>query len=251
MMKEPVTILIPVFSLPLTAVAMNSLATVQAHLGDFPITFIKGESLTQIEELAEFCPSADFVSFDDRYFSSRSGYAKLLLGTELYQYFGWSRYLLICEMNTIINRNELAYWCRQGYDFIQPFPDFRVQNSADLGFKKRFDTRTFVQQKDPEMKVFGQVSGISLRNNEAFLKLTNRKRRAIHRYLVSASDLENDAIFWEFYVNRWWPELNTPRALSRKRFAQSAIFAAENSGVSEKSFAISGLTKPLPPPDIS
>lgn len=250
-MKEPVTILIPVFSLPLTAVAMNSLATVQAHLGDFPITFIKGESLTQIEELTEFCPSADFVSFDDRYFSSRTGYAKLLLGAELYQNFGWSRYLLICEMNTVINCNELAYWCRQGYDFIQPFPDFWVQNSADLGLKKRFDTQTFIEQSNPEMKVFGQASGISLRNIEAFQKLTKRKRRAIHRYLAWATDLENDAIFREFYVNRWWPEMNTPTALSRNRFAQSAIFAAENSGVSEKPFAISGLVKPMPAPNIS
>ena len=88
-MKEPVTVLIPVFSSSLTAVAMNSLASVQAHLSDFPITFIKGESNQQVEELSEFCPSADFVSFDDRYFSSQTGYAKLLLGNELYQNFGW------------------------------------------------------------------------------------------------------------------------------------------------------------------
>ncbi|GHB75798.1 DUF5672 family protein [Persicitalea jodogahamensis] len=245
-MKEPVTILIPVFSLPLTAVAMNSLATIQEHLGDFPITFIKGESLTQVEELTEFCPTADYVSFDDRYFSSRTGYAKLLLGTDLYSNFGWSRYLLICEMNTVVTRNELAYWCRQGYDFIQPLPDFAGQSPSAINIQARLNRREFFIKNKIELAAFGNSSGISLRNIEAFQKLTKRKRRVIHQYLDSATNLENDAVFWEFYTNRWWPEMNTPTALSRKRFAQSANLAAASGGSAESPFAISGLTKPVP-----
>ena len=248
-MKEPVTILIPVLGGPLTAVAMNSLASVQEHLGDFPITFLKGESFTQVEELTEFCPSADFVSFDDRYFSSRTGYAKLLLGTELYQNFGWSRYLLICEMNTVITKNELAYWCRQGYDFIQHCPEFLAQRSLSVSVRKRIDPPMFIQNNKTKLEDFGKSSGISLRNIEAFLKLTKLKRRTIHRYLAANSDLENDATFWELYANRWWPELNTPTTLSRNRFAQSGVVANKKTSNSEKPFAISGLTKPLPTPE--
>ena len=248
-MKEPVTILIPVFDLPLTAVAMNSLATIHEHLGDFPITFIKGESLTQVEELTEFCPSADFVSFDDRYFSSRAGYAKLLLSDELYYNFGWSRYLLICEMNTVITRNELAYWCRQGYDFIQPLPDLVAGKSIATVVEMRFRTQEFLQNNKSVMAEFGKSSGISLRNTEAFHKLIKRKRRAIYRYLGAATELTNDALFWEFYANRWWPEINTPTKLSRKRFAQSATFTARLDGNSEKPFAIAGLSRPLPASD--
>lgn len=250
-MKEPVTILIPVFNAPLTAVAMNSLATVQAQLGEFPITFIKGESFTQVEELAEFCPSADFVSFDDRYFSSRTGYAKLLLGRELYDYFGWSRYLLICEMNTVITKNELAYWCRQGYDFIQPYPHFTAPQPLTATLTKRITPQTFLQNNLVDFVAFGHSSGISLRSNEAFQKLTKRKRRDIQGYLASASDVVNDALFWELYTNRWWPDLNTPTVLSRNRFAQSATFAASRRGESEKPFAISGLIRPLPAPENS
>ncbi len=248
-MKEPVTIIIPVFSLPLTAVAMNSLSTVQEHLGDFPITFIKSEKLTQIEELTEFCPTADFVSFDDRYFSTRTGYTKLLLTPELYQNFGWSRYLLICEMNTVITKNELAYWCRQGYDFIQLFPDFLANSSVLVSIRKRFSRQDFLKKHYAGLDKFRKSCGISLRNVEAFQKLTKRKQRSIHRYLASATDLENDAIFWEFHTNRWWPEINTPTALSRKRFAQSANFVAASAGSSESAFAISGLTKPVPAPN--
>ncbi|WP_373514755.1 DUF5672 family protein [Persicitalea sp.] len=247
-MKELVTILIPVFELPMTAVAMNSLASVNEHLGDFPITFIKGEGMKQVEELTEFCPSADFVSFDDRYFSSRTGYAKLLLGTELYQNFGWSRYLLICEMNTVITKNELAYWCRQGYDFIQPPPDFLTQKSGTFNVKRRFNTREYIQENHNELAEFSKGSGISLRNIEAFYKLTKRKGRTIHSYLNLAMHLENDAIFWELYTNRWWPELNTPTLLSRKRFAQSAPYDTVTTVVLEKPFAISGLVRPLPAP---
>jgi len=248
-MKEPVTILIPVFDTPLTAVAMNSLATIQEHLGDFPITFLKGKSFTQVEELTEFCPSADFVSFDDRYFSSRKNYAKLLLSSELYYDFGWSRYLLICEMNTVITRNELAYWCRQGHDFIQPVPNLVAESAIPVAVKMRFQTQDFLRSNESRLAEFGKASGISLRNTEAFQKLIKRKGQAIHRFLAVNPESTNDAIFWEFYANRWWPEMNTPTKLSRNSFAQSATFAAKLDRNSEKPFAISGLTRPLPASD--
>lgn len=226
---------------------MNSLASVHAHLGDFPITFIKGVSFTKTQELTDFCPSADFVSFDDRYFSSRTGYAKLLLGNELYHNFGWSRYLLICEMNTVITRNELAYWCRQGYDFIQPLPDFMAKQPASFSVQKRFNTQNFIRENQDDLNSFSRASGISLRNIEAFQKLIKGKKRSVSRFLSSAERLENDAIFWELYANRWWPDLNTPTSLSRHRFAQSATLAVTSASAS--SFAITGLTRPLPVPD--
>ncbi len=248
-MKEPVTILIPVFEKTLTAVAMNSLASVHTHLSDFPITFIKGESFTETQELTDFCPKADFVSFDDRYFSSRTGYAKLLLGDELYYNFGWSRYLLVCEMNTVITRNELAYWCRQGYDFIQPWPDFMANQSAAINVHKRFKTQNFIRDNKENLSHFAQECGISLRNIEAFQKLIKSKKRSVSRFLSSTEPIENDAIFWELFANRLWPDLNTPTSLSRNRFAQYGIQPADFAKASESPFAITGLTRPLPAPD--
>ena len=249
-MKEPVTIVIPVLELPLPAVAMNSLATVHEHLGDFPITFIKGHGLTDVAELTEFCPTADFYSFDDRHFSSRKGYAQLLLSAEFYESFGWSRYLLICEMNTVITKNELSYWCRQGHAFIQPQPEFMTGAAGVLSLKRRVDPAGFLEDQQREVLEFSRLAGISLRNTEVFRKLARRKRRAIHRYLTSGLDAPNDAPFWEFYPNRWWPELNTPVALSRRRFAQSRIFAAKPAGNPELPFAISGLSAPLSAPPL-
>ena len=152
-------------------------------------------------------------------------------------------------MNTVIVKNELAYWCRQGYDFIQPCPEFLAERTLKDSVKKHLDPQSFIQNNKAELAAYGKASGVSLRNIDAFTKLTRRKRRTINRYLAANSTLENDAIFWELHANRWWPELNTPTPLSRNRFAQSSAVVTQTNSDAEKPFAISGLTKPLPAPD--
>ncbi len=241
-MKEPVTVLIPDFYRPLTPTERYALTSIQAHLGDFPITFLKAKSENLWFELGEICPGADTVSYDDRYFDSRRSFAKLLLGSQLYEDFGWSRYLLMLEMNTLINQNELAHWCRQGYDFIQPAPQFIEEEGWLDATKRQLNPANFLQKHNDAILAYAQSSGISLRKVETFKKITRRKKRAIHHYLAEGPEVGNDAPFWEFHVNRWRPELLVPNQIGRDFFAKPYADAALKDQPASQLFAYTGLT---------
>ncbi|MPR36783.1 DUF5672 family protein [Salmonirosea aquatica] len=220
-MTELVTVLVPLFGLPLTPLETYSLQTCQRHLGDFPITFLKSDSLTLSDEVRSICPTADSVSFDPRYLANRTGYTKLLLGENLYEQFSWSRYLLILELNTVVTKNELAYWCRQGYDLIQAFPTFDEKVSPVRSMVRRFSPTAHLAPQSYERQTFERSAGISLRRVKSFQKLVRRKKRSMNRFLTDYPDPQNDSLFWEYFVNRWRPELITPNALARRHFAQN------------------------------
>jgi hypothetical protein len=240
-MTELVTVLVPLFNLPLTPLESFALKTYQAHLGDFPITFLKSENLPLSDELRAICPNADSVSYDPRYFVNRTGYTKLLLSTMLYEQFSWSRYLLILELNAAISKNELAYWCRQGYDFIQPFPSHTHELSLAESLRRRFNPTAYLTANSDTKNTFELNSGVSLRRVKAFQKLTERKKRAINQFLTDHPKTWNDASFWEYYVNRWRSELITPNALARHHFAQSQALVALRNDSTQVPFSLTSL----------
>lgn len=217
-MKEQVTVLIPLFGKDLSEREMASLRSCNEHLSSFPITFIKAESNQQLEQAMKLCPTADFVSFDDRYFENRFNYTKLLLSENLYAQFGWSKYLLISELNTEINKNELAYWCRQGFDFIQGAVPGHEQETMQDTLLKKVNTSHYLSTKATTLTSFEELNGLSLRLVERCWDIVKGKKRTVNSFLSNRKDALNDSIFWEFYINRWWPQLNVPNNIACSRF---------------------------------
>ncbi len=248
-MKEPVTILVPDFYRPLTAAERHALTSVQVHLGDFPITFLKAESENLWYELGELCPDADTVSYDDRYFASRQSFAKLLLGGKLYEDFSWTRYLLILEVNTVINRNELAHWCRQGYDLVQMDPGVTKNDDWLDHMNRRLYPSAYLTKNNGWMLEYAEMSGISLRRVEACRKVTRRKKRLIHHYLTTHPNLGSDAPFWEFYLNRWRSNILVPNQVGREFFVKPYSDHLFNGQSTDQPFAYTGLSgsSVLPP----
>jgi len=56
--------------------------------------------------------------FDSSYFQSPQTYNKLLISRGFWEQFIQYDYMLIVQLDVIINRNELAHWCSLGYDYI-------------------------------------------------------------------------------------------------------------------------------------
>jgi hypothetical protein len=219
-MKEQVTVLIPLFGNNLSEYEIASLRSCNEHLNSFPITFIKAESNQCLEQAQELCPSADFVSFDDRYFSNQFNYTKLLLSENLYAQFGWSKYLLINELKAEINKNELSYWCRQGFDFVQGAVPCDQQETIQDKLFKRLNTSNYLYTKDKTLTSFEELGGLSLRLVERCWKIVKNNKRTINSFLSNRKEAINDSIFWEYYINRWWPQLNVPNEIARSRFIQ-------------------------------
>ena len=125
------------------------------------------------------------------------------------------------ELNASISRNELGYWCRQGYDFVQSFPEHDKPTSVLQSLPHRLNPGRHLSPESEGTLTFERSNGVSLRRVKAFAKLVKGKKRAINRFLTAYPDSWNDSLFWEYYLNRWSPELITPNALTRRHFAQN------------------------------
>lgn len=56
--------------------------------------------------------------FDAGYFDSTAHYSDLCLSEEFYLRFRDYEYMLICQTDAWVFRDELDYWCSRGYDYI-------------------------------------------------------------------------------------------------------------------------------------
>ena len=56
--------------------------------------------------------------FKASYFNGIPGYNRLLLSRHFYERFSNYDYILICQLDVFVFRDELEYWCTRGYDFI-------------------------------------------------------------------------------------------------------------------------------------
>ena len=72
--------------------------------------------------------------FDNDYFRSEVTYSQLLLSKAFYQRFIDYKYMLIYQLDAYVFRDELQYWCNQGYDYIGA-PWFEDCSSHEEGAK--------------------------------------------------------------------------------------------------------------------
>jgi len=56
--------------------------------------------------------------FDGKYFQSTKTYNLLMLDADFYKRFVAYDFMLIYQLDAYVFRDELGYWCEQGYDFI-------------------------------------------------------------------------------------------------------------------------------------
>lgn len=207
-MKELVTVVIPIFTSQLSETETKSLERCLDILGQFPIIFITGDD-TSLDLFTENYSSVASYRFENEYFENRSTFQKLLIRDDFYDRFDWSEFLLIHELNTFILKNELRYWCKQGFDFVQPCPDSVTSNWKDLFMSKKLGTTATEQLSN---------NGLSLRRVVPMRKaIKNNKRLLFEFFTKQINPIE--ATFWEEQNHKVLASLITPTPVVRKRFA--------------------------------
>ncbi|KAA6323881.1 hypothetical protein EZS27_026729 [termite gut metagenome] len=112
-----VKVIIPIYRSFLSENERISLDRTYHVLKNHPIVVVKPDSL-KTNTLSENYPALIFESFDDAYFRSLSGYNQLMLSEEFYERFADAGYILICQLDVYIFKDELKEWCLKGYDYI-------------------------------------------------------------------------------------------------------------------------------------
>ena len=83
------------------------------------VTYSRLLPLVRCQLIFQSFPNIKFEVFDEFYFvHGTKGYNMLLLSPQFYTRFSSYEYMLICQTDAMPFRNELDYWCKQGFDII-------------------------------------------------------------------------------------------------------------------------------------
>jgi len=162
--SSSVAVVIPVYLPTLDELNLFSLQhTLKVLYPERNIYFICPQSL-DIIFYSNLVPRAKFITFDDGYFQSIDTYSRLLLNDFFYKKFKNHEFILICQTDAILFRDEIDYWCNQGYDYIgAPWADAIVAN----------DDTDSSKGQNRKIKCWVGNGGLSLRRVSKCIELLN------------------------------------------------------------------------------
>lgn len=158
---KTVTVIIPVYLSSLSKDEELSFCRTLEILYNYPITIICPTHLdiSLYTRLAlRYGEKLIIERFDDSFFNGIKGYNRLLLSLGFYERFRTYDYILICQLDAYVFRDELMDWCDKAYDYIgAPL----VGDYQDTVFSK-------------ELRVGN--GGFSLRKVDAFIRYFQSKK---------------------------------------------------------------------------
>lgn len=235
-MKELVTVIIPILETPINPTEEKLLHHALETLAAYPIIFIAGEG-ADLSVVREHTENIDIVHFPKRYFESRQHLGQLFLMPDFYERFNWCDFLLIHELNSWVTRDELYYWCKQGYDYLKAGPLSAIEGSKP-GFLKRL-----AGLSEEEKRLFGSGyadNGIYLCRIERMTATLKNKRALAHHYRHDAGLPFADSVFWELEANRFLPQLRKPTDIVCSHFVQYGVGYENGTNLP---FALTGISR--------
>ena len=157
-----VAILVPVYRPDLKPNELISLRQCIQVLSNYPIIIVKPETLQLGSDFDSF-PSVQQVSFSDEYFDGIDAYNRLLTSVSFYERFLSYQYILIYQLDAYVFRDELADWCKKGFDYVGA-PSLHQPQFDALG---RDAEKRFAEALSTNRVVFN--GGLSLRKVARFI----------------------------------------------------------------------------------
>ena len=156
-------------------------------------------------------------TFAPAYFGSIQGYNRLLLSTEFYARFLGSEYLLICQLDVFVFRDELAGWVARGYDYVgAPWFSKTAVRRRIHWLKMHLSKLVLgVQDKVYRFETRDRVGngGFSLRKVETHHRLSVEMRAHVEHYLGHQGTHHfHEDIFWSVEPSKRGFPHRTPRA---------------------------------------
>lgn len=196
-----VAVVIPMYRTALDEYELLSFRNTCKVLRNYPIIIAHPEGL-QLNKVAESYPQVQFKAFDPSFFKGIMGYNRLMLSSVFYDAFRSYQYILICQLDAYIFRDELTEWCQKGYDYIgAPWLKRRVYN---LPFIKQWMwvVRNWQHAlgKRSKQDLYDRIGngGLSLRKVESHSKAVRDYAGLIERYVNREKKMHlfNEDVFW-------------------------------------------------------
>lgn len=199
-------VLIPIYKSYFDDFEIKSLQSVSKNLSDFTIAFIAPKALN-----CDFIHNYNLgfkyltVRFEDDFFKSIEGYNKLLLSSHFYESFLEYDYMLICQTDAFVFKNQLNWWVDKGYDYIGA-PWLDSENKV-FSHKPRSIFNKIKKVIGLHQKLYTHINqvgngGFSLRKTKTFFDISLKEKSQIN-YFLSHKEKENyhiEDVFWSLYV---------------------------------------------------
>jgi hypothetical protein len=198
--SDRLSVLVPVYRSALDPYEVVSLDSTFRVLGGQHLVMVKPEGLDTSAVEARW-PFRAVETFPPEFFGSIQGYNRLLLSTAFYERFLASEYLLICQLDVFVFRDELAGWVARGYDYVGAPWLSKTAVSAGIHWLKMHLSKLVRGEQD---KVYRYETrnrvgngGFSLRKVETHHRLSVEMRPHIEHYLRNQGTHHfHEDIFW-------------------------------------------------------
>ncbi len=114
---EQLSVVVPVYRSTLDPREELSLESAFRALGAHHLVMVKPAGLDTTALEARF-PFRAIEVFEPRYFGTTRAYNRLLLSTHFYERFLASAFMLVCQLDVYVFRDDLAAWIAKGYDYV-------------------------------------------------------------------------------------------------------------------------------------
>ncbi|RAJ25579.1 DUF5672 family protein [Pedobacter cryoconitis] len=231
MTQEIATVIVPLYKVKLDPLEEISLQQCFKMLSGYKIIAIKPHSLSLSAYNFKF---DDVVSFEDEFFKNPAGYNKLMRNASFYEKFLAYKYMLIYQPDVFVFRDDLRYWCEQGYDYIgapwlreAPYPDLikKIKNEFRIARHIKQNVKQPGTDLPSDMQFENRVGngGFSLRNIQKFHIICMEDHQMIDFYNSRPEYHFGEDVYWSLEVNRKSKRLNIPD------YKKAAHFSFENS----------------------
>lgn len=221
MLRKKVKVVIPLYTERLTDKNEKSFLHNIEVLSRYPIVLLLPNGVSA-DYYTSRCPKAEVVRVDEGWLGCKNGiagYNQMMLSEEFYKLFTDTEYILICQTDVWIFRDELEQWCDRGYDYIGgPWPKRPIYNQPLIRHYLKLRRWLFGRRRRLLRQMgFNQVGngGLSLRRVDAFIRSCGANREHIDYFKRNRGMLFNEDWYWSI----------VPKDIHRPKLKEALGFA--------------------------
>lgn len=201
MTKSKVKVVVPVYKSKLSPREELSFVNNYKVLGRYSTVILAPEGLN-IDAITALAPKAEVVRVSKDWLGEKgiAGYNDMMLSKDFYTLFSDCEYILICQTDAWIFRDELEQWCDEGYDYIgAPWPKRKRYDFPIIKFYLWLRRKIFGRNgKILRQHYFYKVGngGLSLRRIDSFIAACDTYGERIEYFKRNKGTRFNEDWFW-------------------------------------------------------
>ncbi|MBQ8423479.1 MAG: hypothetical protein IJY36_04395 [Coprobacter sp.] len=196
-----VKVVIPLYKTPLPPREEQAVRHNAEILGKYPLCVVVPQGMPH-DYLLQLAPHATIIEVSDKWLGVKNGiagYNRMMTSRAFYDLFSDSEYILVCQSDAWIFRDELQAWCDKGYDYIGA-PWIRPPKYDTLKSKIYLIAQRLLHptRRIHRTDILGKVGngGLSLRKTASFADACDKYTDIIEKFGRKKDSFYNEDVFW-------------------------------------------------------